>query len=326
MTQKKITIFGGSGFVGRHIIRRLAKTGAVITVVTRDSETAKFLRPMGNVGQIGIVALNLTDEDGLRRVMANQDAVINLVAILSEAKRGQFQAIHVDLPARLGRIAASSGVKKFIQLSALGARRDHPAAYSRSRAAGEDALHQHFPEATILRPSLIFGPEDQLFNRFAPMASLSPIFPIIETRAHFQPVYVGDVADAVMRVLTLHSGDTKERIFSLGGPQIYSWREMMEEMLRAIDRDQPPHRPAIMTIPFGLAMMGARLFGGLPHLVGRMGVTRDQILLLSQDNVVPEKTQTLADLGVNATALPTILPQYLARFRPGGRFAASHAG
>ena len=126
------------------------------------------------------------------------------------------------------------------------------------------------------------------------MASLSPIFPIIETRAHFQPVYVGDVADAVMRVLTLHSGDTKERIFSLGGPQIYSWREMMEEMLRAIGRDQPPHRPAIMTIPFGLAMMGARLFGGLPHLVGRAGVTRDQILLLSQDNVVPEKIPDLS--------------------------------
>ncbi|MDI9350059.1 MAG: complex I NDUFA9 subunit family protein [Candidatus Symbiobacter sp.] len=324
MTLQKITLFGGSGFVGRHIIRRLAATGAMITIVTRNSEHAKFLRPMGNVGQIGIVSQSLTDEDGLVRILTEQDAVINLVAILSEAKRGEFQSIHVDWPTRLGRLAKVAGVKKLIHLSALGARRDHPSAYSRSRAAGEEALLHHFPAALILRPSLIFGPEDQLFNLFAPLAAVMPIFPIVSSRAQFQPIYVGDVADAVMRVLALRQGEAKEPIFALGGPQIYTWREMMEAMLWAMGRDRRPHRPIILTIPFGLAVLGARLFGGLPRLIGRPGVTSDQILLLSQDNVVPPKSQNLADLGLTGTALTTILPQYLGRLRPGGRFAAFH--
>ena len=320
MTEQKITIFGGSGFVGRHLIRRLAKTGAVITVVTRNIEHAKFLRPMGNVGQIGLKAVRLDDEAALMQVLQGQDIVINLVATLTEYKRGQFQSLHVDFPARLGRLAKTAKVKKFIQMSALGARRDHPSSYSRSRAAGEVALQQNFPSAIILRSSLIFGPEDQLFNRFAPLATALPFFPIIQTRAMFQPIYVGDVADAIMQALTMRDASADGQIYSLGGPKTYGWREMMQEMLLAIGNKPPP----ILTIPFGIALMGARLFGGVPRLIGRDGATADQILLLSLDNVVPPKEKNLADLGVTGTALSTILPQYMERFRRGGRFSRLH--
>ncbi len=308
MRNRRTAVLGGSGFIGRYVVKRLAARGAVIAVGCRNAEEAKFLKPMGDVGQIAALNVEIGDEAGLSRFLAGNLWLVNAVGILSEWGAQRFELVHREGPALLARLARAAGVERFVHLSAIGADPRSPSAYARSKAQGEAAVREHFPTATILRPSVVFGPEDQFFNRFAEMALISPALPLIgggQTR--FQPVYVGDVAEAVVRCL--EDAATESRTYELGGPEIYTFREIVELVLAEIRRKR-----LLIEIPFGLAAFQARLLSFLP----RPPLTEDQVLLLQHDNVVSAGALGLADLGIEATAVEGVLPSYLDRFRRGG--------
>jgi NADH dehydrogenase len=313
---RRVTVFGGSGFIGRYLVRRLAAEGWVVRVAVRDPIAAAFLKTCGNVGQVVPMRADITADDAiLETAIAGADAVINLVGILYESRRRTFQAIHADAPARLARIAAKAGVSRFVQMSALGADADSAAVYARSKAAGETGVLAAFPQATIIRPSIVFGPEDGFFNRFACMARYSPALPLIgggQTR--FQPVYVCDVADAIIR--TLHEDRARGQTYELAGPRVYTFQALMELMLRELGR----HR-GLIPMPFWLADIKASVLQLLPAPL----LTRDQVKLLKTDNVASGTKPGLADLGIQPTALELILPTYLDIYRKGGRFSAPRA-
>ncbi len=308
---QRITVFGGSGFIGRYVVKRVAAAQWVVRVAVRDPVAAAFLRPMGNVGQIVPMRADLTADDAvLEAAVAGADAVVNLVGILHERGRQRFQAVHADGPARLARIAAAAGVRQFIHISAIGADPNAASSYARSKAAGEAGIRAAFPNATILRPSIVFGPEDSFFNRFARMAQFLPALPLIGGgHTRFQPVYVGDVADAVMRVLDTPSAEGK--IFELAGPRVYTFRELMELILAQTGR-----RRALISVPFWAARLQAALLEWLPN----PPLTRDQVALLERDNVPTGDLPGLRDLGIQPTAVEAIIPTYLEIYRKGGRF------
>jgi uncharacterized protein YbjT (DUF2867 family) len=305
MRNHRTAVLGGSGFIGRYIVKRLAAQGEVVAVGCRNAEAAKFLRPMGDVGQIVPLNLAIGDERLLAAFLAGNDALVNCVGILRESGSQTFELAHHTGPARLARLAREAGVGRFVHISAIGADRRSASAYARTKAAGEQAVRDAFPTATILRPSVVFGPEDQFFNRFAAMAMISPVLPLIgkgETR--FQPVYVGDVADAVVKCLD--DPATAGRIYELGGPKIYTFRELLELLLREIRGKR-----WFVDLPFGLAAFQARLMSILPN----PPLTPDQVELLKGDNIVSSGAMTLASLGIAPTAVEIILPTYLDRFR-----------
>jgi uncharacterized protein YbjT (DUF2867 family) len=309
MAARVITIFGGSGFIGRHVVRRLAKQGWIIRVAVRDPERAKFLRPLGDVGQITPLAVPLQDAAAVAAAVSGADAVINAVGVLYERGRQSFEAVHVNGPQAVAAAAAAAGVGTLVHVSAIGADTEAAADYARSKGYGERLVREAFEAAVICRPSLVVGPEDDFFNRFALYARLSPVLPLIgggDTR--FQPVYVGDVADAIVRAL----GDpaTRGETYELGGPSIYSFAELMELLLSEIGR-----RRMLVPVPFWMADIQATFLELLPV----PPLTRDQVRLLRHDNVVAEGARTLGDLGLTPTAIEVILPTYLARHRPGGR-------
>ena len=310
----RATVLGGSGFIGRYIVQRLAARGAVVAVVSRHARDAGFLRPLGDVGQIALIDAGFADEARLAASVAGADAVVSSVGVLYERGRQSFAAVHVDGPARLARLAKAAGAKRFVHISALGADIQSSSAYARSKAAGEAAVRAAFPGATILRPAVVFGPEDSFFNRFAALALYLPALPLIGGgMTRFQPVYVGDVADAVMAALTLP--DAAGRIYELGGPRIYTFRELMELMLREMRR-----RRALVSIPFGLARFEAFFLERLP---GPPLLTRDQVRLLEHDSIVQHGAPGLADLGIAPTAVELVLPTYLEAYRRGGRYAGT---
>jgi uncharacterized protein YbjT (DUF2867 family) len=312
MRYRRVTILGGSGFIGRYIVKRLARRGAIVTVVSRHAGDAGFLRPMGDVGQIALFEAGITDETRLAAALAGSDAVICAAGILYERGRQRFDLVHHQGPALLARLANAAGARRFVHISAVGADPGAPAAYARSKAAGEAAVRAAFPAATILRPSVVFGPEDDFFNRFAALARWLPALPLIGGgHTRFQPVYVGDVAEAAMAALDRHA--TESATFELGGPRVYSFRELMELLLQEINR----HR-ALLPLPYGLASLQAAFLEWLP----RPPLTRDQVKLLQRDNVVALGQPGLLELGVTPTAAELILPTYLDRFRRGGRTAA----
>ncbi len=321
MTPSMVTVFGGSGFLGRHLVQRLAATGARVTVAVRNPESALFLKPMGDVGQITPVGADVRDGPAVAAAVQGADWVVNLVGVLYETRRQSFSAIHAQGAERIAKAAKAAGAKRLVQVSAIGADRHSSAAYARSKAAGEAAVAAAYPAATILRPSIIFGPEDDFFNRFAAMARVSVALPLFgggETR--FQPVYVGDVAAAVVKALT--DEGTAATTYELGGPRVYSFRQLMTLMLAEIGRKR-----ILLPLPFFVAdAMGAVLqslplpFGMAPPLTG------DQAKLLRYDNVVSGDVPGLADLGIAPTACEIILPTYLDRFRRHGRFEASPGG
>ncbi len=309
MRNRRVTVVGGSGFIGRYIVKRLAARGAIVSVVSRHASEAQFLKPMGDVGQIALIDAGLDDERGLAAAIEGAAAVVSSIGILYERGRQTFQMLHVDGPARLARLAAAAGVKHFVHLSALAADSRSPSAYARSKAAGEAAVQAAFPSASILRPSLVFGPEDDFFNKFAAMAGLAPALPLVGGGAtRFQPVYVGDVADAVMAAL--ERPEAAGRIYELGGPAVLSFRELMELMLSEIGR-----RRLLVSVPWGLASFAALFMQVMPTPM----LTRDQVKLLQRDNVVTSGASGLADLGIAPTALALVLPIYLSRFRRGAR-------
>jgi len=313
-TAKRVTVFGGSGFVGRYLVRRLAAEGWVVRLAVRDAVAAAFLKPAGNVGQIVPMRCNVLDDEAVAAAVAGADAVVNLVGILYQFGRQRFDPIHTEAPARIGRAAAAAGVSRYLHVSAIGADPSSPSLYARSKAAGEAGACAAFPGVTLVRPSIVIGPEDGFFNRFARMAQLAPALPLIGGgHTRFQPVYVGDLADALMAAL--RDGRTAGRSYELGGPRIYTFRELMELMLRVIGR-----RTRLLTVPFGLAEMLAMV----TQLAPVPPLTRDQVLLLEAgDNVVSAGAPGFAELGIKPQAIEAILPTYLDIYRPGGRFAAS---
>ena len=311
MKQHRVAILGGAGFIGRYLVKRLAERGDVLTVGGRRAASAKYLKLKGDVGQVGLVNIAIDDEALLPAFVANNDAVINLVGILHESGGQRFDRVHHVGPARLARLAREAGVARFVHISAIGADPRSTSAYARTKAAGEEAVRDAFPTATILRPSVVFGPEDQFFNRLAALAMISPVVPVIgggETR--FQPVYVGDVADAAVHCLD--DSTTAGRTYELGGPKIYSLRALTELLLAEIHRKR-----YLLDLPFGLASLQARLMSLLPN----PPLTPDQVEMLKRDNVVSSGALTLATLGITPTPVEAILPTYLDRFRRGGWYA-----
>jgi NADH dehydrogenase len=308
MRTHQIAVLGGSGFIGRYVVKRLAGRGEVLAVGSRHAADATFLKLKGEVGQVGLMNIAVDDETRLPAFLAGKDALINCVGILHECGEQSFDRVHHSAPARLARLAREAGVARLIHISAIGADPRSSSAYGRSKAAGEQAVRDAFPTATILRPSIVFGPEDEFFNRFAAMAMLLPALPLIgggETR--FQPIYVGDVAEAVVRALD--DPAAAGRTYELGGPKIYTFRALMELMLVEMRR-----RRWLVNLPFPLAAIQARLLSILPN----PPLTVDQVEMLRRDNVVSSGALTLGTLGIEPAAVEAILPTYLDRFRKGG--------
>lgn len=310
---KRATIFGGSGFIGRHIVRRLAAQGIIVRVAVRHLDSALFLKPMGAVGQIVPVFGDVKNADAVAAAVADADAVINSVGLSAASRKYTFDDVHAKGAGIVARAAQQAGAKHFVHLSGIGADAAIDSKYVRARAAGEAAVKAAFPLATIVRPSVVFGPEDFMFNALALAARLLPVMPAFGGgRSKLQPVYVGDVAEAAVRVLT--DGRAPGKTYDLGGPAVYTYRQLIELVLREIERKR-----YIVSVPFGIASMQARLLSVLPH----PPLTTDMLKLMQIDNVVRPGAPGLSDLGIAPTAVEAILPTYLDRYRRGGR--TSHA-
>ena len=311
MAFRVVTVFGGSGFLGRHLVKRLAQRGWRVRIATRNPGDALFLKPAGAVGQIVPIFANVRDDHSVAAAVEGADYVINLVGILYESGRQTFKAVHEEAAGRIARAASQAGASRMIQLSAIGAAPESRSRYARTKAAGERAVLEAFPDATILRPSIVFGPDDGFFNLFASMTRVSPFLPLIGGgKTKFQPVYVGDVAEAALACLD--RPESKGKTYELGGPTVYSFRELMELILKTIGRER-----VLMPVPWSIAGLQATFLGMLPKPL----LTRDQLAQLKTDNVVAEGALTLADLDIAPTAAELIVPTYLERFRVGGRFA-----
>ncbi|MGK9235122.1 complex I NDUFA9 subunit family protein [Inquilinus limosus] len=308
--QKTVTIFGGTGFIGRYVAQLLAQRGWRIIVASRHPDRALPLKTAGAVGQVVPVFADIRDEGSVAAAVAGADAVVNLVGILFERGKQRFDAIHAEAAGRVARAAAAAGAGRVVHISAIGASADSPSAYARSKAAGEAAVRAAFPGAAILRPSIVFGPEDGFFNLFATLARTAPFLPVFGGgTTRFQPVYVRDVAAAV--VACLEQDGTAGQTYELGGPRVYTFRELMELTLKQTGR-----KKRLVSLSWGVASLEARLFSLLPKPL----LTPDQVAQLKIDNVVAPGAKTLADLGISPTPAELILPSYLDRYRPGGRF------
>lgn len=312
---KNVTVFGGTGFLGRYIVARLAKAGAVIRVATRHPQSAYFLRTNGVVGQIVPVLSNYASAEEIARDVAGADIVINCLGVLNQSRKTKFSRLHIDVPQWIAQACAAQSVSRLIHVSALGVDKAL-SEYAKSKLAGERAVLAAFPAATILRPSVIFGPEDNFFNMFAALARVAPVLPLIGGgKTRFQPVYVGDVADAALDVAVRSAISTSSplgKIYELGGPEILSMRDIYQRLFEITGV-----RRTLVTLPWGIARVQALFLAILP----KPPLTNDQITSLQTDSVVAPSAVTLTDLGITPTALNAVLPAYLDRFRPGGRFA-----
>ena len=306
-TRSVATVFGGSGFIGRYVVKRLAAAEYVVRVAVRDTAGALFLKPMGRVGQVVPLYASLGEPATVQRAVEGADLVVNLVGILAERRRGDFERVQAEGAGRVTQLAAAAGVGRLVHLSAIGADANARSRYAASKGRGEAAVRAAFPGAMILRPSVVFGPEDAFFNRFGQIAERLPVMPVIAGATRFQPVYVGDVADAVMAALG--RPETSGQLYELGGPRVWSFREILAYILVVTWR-----RRRMIELPMGLVRLQAAV---LEHLPGKL-LTRDQLLLLERDNVVTSGARGLADLGVTPTPAELVVPDYLRRYRPGG--------
>ena len=310
MQGRLVTVFGGSGFIGRYVVKRLAAKGARVRVATRDPEGAKFLKPMGAVGQVAPFKVSIGNAASIRVAVEGSDAVVNLVGILSEGGRQSFRMAHVQGPENIANAASAAGIQNMVHVSAIGADGNSASAYARSKFLGEEAVRSAIPESVILRPSVVFGPEDDFFNRFAAMARIAPALPLVDGgRTKFQPVYVGDVADAVMAALENEGASGK--IYELGGPEVLSFKTLLEYILSETGRSR-----ALVPVPAPFLKPLAAIMEFLPA----PPLTRDQLILLRKHNVVDEGALTLSDLGLDATAIAAEVPDYLVRFRNQGQY------
>jgi NADH dehydrogenase len=306
-TRRVATVFGGSGFIGRYVVKRLALQGYIVRVPSRDPEGALFLKPMGAVGQIVPLYAPVGNDATVQRSVEGAERVVNLVGVLAESRKASFEAIHVEGAERIAHLSAAAGVRRLVQISAIGADPNSKSRYAATKGIAEQAVLAAFPRATILRPSIVFGLEDKFFNRFAAIARLAPFMPVIAGATKMQPVFVGDVADAVMAALA--SPAAEGRIFELGGPMVWTFRDILEFVLKTTHRDRP-----LVDIPMGIARMQACV---LQHVPGKP-LTPDQLLMLAHDNVVSAGMPGLADLGITPTPAELVVPGYLSRYQPGG--------
>jgi uncharacterized protein YbjT (DUF2867 family) len=309
MNTNLVTVFGGSGFLGRHTVRALARAGWRIKVATRHPARGFFLRPLGTVGQIDFVKCDVSDAESVAHAVMGSSAVINLTGILFQ--KGQtFADVQAEGADNIAQAATRAGVRALVHVSAIGADLESDSTYAATKAQGEQAVREAFPDAVILRPSIIFGPEDGFFNKFAGMARFSPVLPLVGGgHTRFQPVFVGDVAQAIVTAL----GDAaRGRTYELGGPGVYSFKELLQLILREIGRKR-----ALVSLPFGLASFKAAFLQLLPNPI----LTMDQVTLLKKDNVVAPTAAGLADLGITPTSVEAVIPSYLWRFRAKGEYA-----
>jgi len=312
--QNLVTVFGGSGFVGAQAVRQLAKAGWRIRVAVRNPNLAYRMRMLGDVGQIDLVQANVRNPASVQRALDGATAAVNLVGVLYETGRQGFQAIHAMGAKTVAEAAREQGVTRLVQMSALGADANSASKYARTKAEGELAARAVYADAVVIRPSVVFGPEDRFFNRFAQLASVSPVLPLIGGGAtRFQPVFVGDVGKALAAATTLEAA--AGATYELGGPAVFSFRQLMEMMLAEIARKR-----ILAPIPFPVASLlgkaGDVVAGILPP-----PLTSDQVELLKSDNVVSGAYPGLAELGVTPTTLEAVLPTYLYRYRKGGQYA-----
>lgn len=300
-----ITIFGGTGFLGTYVVKELAKTGATIRVVSRNPDRALQLKTAGSPGQIALMQGNIRNQESVKTAVEGAEIVINLVGLMSEHGKQNFSAIHAQAAESLAKAAKNAGTKRFIHISALGADKPSHSKYARTKLNGEKAVIAAFPNATIVRPGILFGPEDNFFNRFACMAALSPFLPLIGGgRTKFQPVYVGDIAKAIAAIAA--NDMTAGKIYELGGPSVYTFHDLMEILLSMIG-----HKRLLLPVPFFLAFFWATFLELLPSPL----LTRDQVQLLKRDNVVNGASLTFDHLAIKPTNLESVLPGYLERYR-----------
>jgi len=305
MEQRVATIIGGTGFLGRYVVTLLASAGYTIRIISRHPDGALHLKTAGNVGQIVLVHGNLTKPSTLAGKLEGSHAVINLAGILFQSGNQTFTRVHAKGAAKIAQMAREAGVERFVHVSALGIDKSQASSkYARSKLRGEQSILEVFPEATILRPSVVFGPEDNFFNQFATIASLSPALPLFGGgKTRFQPVYVGDVAKAIATCVRVPA--TAGHTYELGGPKIYSFRDILEYIMQCIGRQR-----MLVPIPFSVAS----LMGLLGEILPTPPLTRDQVRLLKYDNVVGPNSETFAHLGISPMAVEMVVPDYLSRF------------
>lgn len=313
-TQKIATVFGGTGFIGRHVVRDLARLGYTIKVATRVPERAFFLRMAGMVGQIVPFACHYKDPASIALAVRGADIVVNCVGILHERRKGDFQRVHAELPGTIASICAQENVKRFIHISVPGLGQDR-SRYATTKAEGERAIFAACPGAIILRPSLVFGADDNFFNKFAKLIQLMPVLPLIGGgQTKFQPVFAGDVAEAV--AVCVQNPATQGHVFELAGPETVAFKDIYEILFRYTGRRRP-----LINLPWGVAKFQASLMSLLPNPL----LTPDQVESLKTDYVIAPDALTFKDLGIVPKGMDLILPTYLERYRAGGRFANSHA-
>jgi len=311
-----VTIFGGSGFVGRYIARRLAGDGWRVRVAVRRPNEALHVRPYGTVGQVEPVFCNIRDDDYVRAAMSGASAAVNCVGTFDSSGRNNFSAVQHLGAGRIARIASEEGIERVVHVSAIGADRESDSMYAQTKALGEDGMIGHFPKAVILRPSVIFGPEDGFFNRFASMSRMGPVLPLVGANTRFQPVYVDDIARAAVMGVT---GDAAPGVYELGGPEVLTLRESVVRMLDVIHR-----RRLVISLPFFVGNIIATVLDGISGvtlgLISNRILTRDQLRSLRHDNTVSGDAKGLADLGIEPTPAGAIMPEYLWRYRPRGQY------
>ena len=305
-----IAIFGAGGFLGRHLMRELTKSEYRVKVATRNPHLKGYLKTLGNPGMVALFKTNIFDTEDVKKVLINCDIVINLVGILYETRKQKFSQIHSYFPHMLAKLCNEIGIKKFIHISALGVKNNHSSKYMQSKLQGEINIQEFFKPSVILRPSIVFGPEDKFFNTFASIAQFSPVLPLIGGgKTKFSPIYVGDVAQAIVKALELNNSDPK--IYELGGPQNYSFKELMNILLTQIKKKR-----FLLPISFNLAKFQSYFLQTLPNPL----LTSDQVELLKYNNIVTGEYPTLKNLGITGTTIESILPKYIYRFRTGGQF------
>ena len=308
--QKIIAIFGAGGFLGKHLMRELTKLDYRVKVATRNPYLKGYLKPLGNPGQIELFKTNIFDLENVKEFLSSSDLVINLVGILYETRKQKFNHVHADFPYMLSNLCNEFGIKNLIHVSALGIKEKHKSLYMQSKLQGEKNIQDTFKPSVILRPSIVFGPEDKFFNTFASIAQFSPVIPLVGGgKTKFAPIYVGDVAKAIVKALELNNSEPK--IYELGGPENYSFKELMEILLTEIKKKR-----FLIPIPFGFAKFQSYFLQMMPNPL----LTPDQVELLKHNNIVSGDYPTLKDLGITGTTIKNILPKYIYRFRTGGQF------
>lgn len=320
MTGNIVTVFGGSGFLGRHVVRALCRQGWRVRVAVRRPHLAGDVKLAGDVGQVQLVQANVRNRASIKRALENADAVVNLVGILAERGSQSFQGTQALGAANIAQLAAEAGISKFVHMSAIGASDKSRSRYAQTKAEAEASVREAIPTATILRPSILFGPEDGFFTRFAEMARLSPVLPLIGASTKFQPVYVADVAQAVANALS--RPDAAGKTFELGGPRIYTMKQLLQYITRTIDRPR-----MLLPLPIPVAAPLGYVIGALSRLNPFFGppLTGDQVQLLKDDNIVSPGVGTISDLGVTTLeTVESITPTYLWRHRPHGQFQPPH--